>query len=191
MSEIDKARKLLVSVLCDVDEALTIMRKCTYIEVGAKCHDVSDLYQDDAMSELKPNPARDFGANMKYLYKLKLNGKTVGYMKWVDRLDGKGTRITGMWVYSPNRTLKYSKDNPWLPRLTVLVDTIHAYVTDDKNGKPVFVGDRIRMYFREGMHENGYVEYDSESFRFVFRGPDNETYGFCTEENIELIEESE
>lgn len=74
---------------------------------------------------------------MEHLYKLKKDGKTVGYCKLIkyrDPLDS-----IRRWV-----GWGYSKDGKkWGQRQTTF-DTAHPFVTKDKNGKDVFAGDSVR-----------------------------------------------
>ena len=72
---------------------------------------------------------------MEHLFKLKKDGKTVGYstlIKYYDPLDN--SRHWTMWGYSKN-------GKKWIQQ-RITFDTAHPFVTKDKNGKDVFAGDK-------------------------------------------------
>jgi len=70
---------------------------------------------------------------MKNLYKLKdMTGKIVGYEK-EETLNQES-----LWLYAVNAT-----DNHWEFR-RIRHASKHLYVGDDMNGKPIFLGDKVR-----------------------------------------------
>ena len=73
----------------------------------------------------------------KHLFKLKKDGKTVGYCKLIkyrDPLDS--IRRWVGWGYSKN-------GKNWGQHI-ISFDIAHPFVTKDKNGKDVFAGDKVK-----------------------------------------------
>lgn len=82
---------------------------------------------------------------MKHLFKLKKDGKTVGYMQ----LDKVVPNISGTlaWFYrsSLNEDCQWvGNASPW-PAFNEAL----PYVTDDKNGEPVFAGDKCKVPIKD------------------------------------------
>lgn len=70
---------------------------------------------------------------MNHLFKLKKDGKTVGYLKFAERAKGIlfSPLLDGIWV-------PYDKGNP-----AMVFDIAHLFVCKDKNGKDVFADDEV------------------------------------------------
>jgi len=82
---------------------------------------------------------------MKHLFKLKKDGKTVGYLN-ISKICMLMGSIDGLdWRYITNQNpagdLQLS-NNQWIH----FFDTAHPFVTKDKNGKDVFAGDKAKFY---------------------------------------------
>jgi len=136
------------------------------------------------------NYSRNSGANMKYLYKLKLNNHRVGYCRW--HLIGTASSeitssVIGRW--------EYSRDGRHFDTKEIPHNTIHPYVTDDKNGKPVFAGDRVSaIWDMYGCVEDilGYVRInDLVDGAYIECKDDVDEYWLAECYDIELIEEPE
>jgi hypothetical protein len=73
-----------------------------------------------------------------HLFKLKKDGKTVGYLRLNDKIWWK---INRSWIeIDPQEGCSefFEDDNGW--------DTAHPFVTKDKNGKDVFARDEVLVY---------------------------------------------
>lgn len=75
------------------------------------------------------------------LFKLKKDGKCVGYCEWTE----------GGWEYY-NDLNPESKFTHFMVVQTGL--TAHPYVTTDKHGAKVFAGDRIKFVFEQGTYRD-------------------------------------
>ena len=68
---------------------------------------------------------------MKNLFKLKKDGKTVGYLE--------------LFVRTPyGYPVLWFRNKEWHSGNNVQADSVHPFVTKDKNGKDVFAGDTVR-----------------------------------------------
>ena len=102
---------------------------------------------------------------MEHLFKLKKDGKTVGYcklLKYRDPLDS--VRHWKGWGYSKN-------GKNWGQRI-ITFDTAHLFVCKDKNGKDVFAGDKIKaLYFwpdaKKPQTITGKVDWRDETLNWV------------------------
>jgi len=123
---------------------------------------------------------------MKPFFKLKLNGKTVGYMRWIKDV----APYYGHW--------QWSEYGNCYGGIFITHDSIHPYVYDDKNGKPVFEGDKCNCHmftFDGGEGEYtfiGTVRWDDSYHGFLLRDS-SEWYEISamSDEGIELIDEVE
>lgn len=104
-----------------------------------------------------------------YLFKLKKDGKTVGYLQISEEVDTLSTtdpmavyikKIGGEW-----RTYELDCGRPY----KVIFDTAHPFVTKDKNGKDVFAGDKVRS--KDGLREYR-VTWDERRCRWWLWGID-------------------
>ncbi len=77
-------------------------------------------------------------------FKLKKDGKTVGYMQISEEVDTLSTtdpmavfikKVNGEW-----RTYEFDS----IRHYKVTFNSVHPFVTKDKNGKDVFAGDSVR-----------------------------------------------
>lgn len=136
-----------------------------------------------------------------HLFKLKKDGKTVGYERFVycDQREGylKGKSLVPQhskdgvhWGYIYLWELKTSTKGYWfeaqLDNDTYIEhDEKYPFVTKDKNGKDVFAGDRIKA-------GNWYFEVIWQKYGYGLKG---EKSGFWRQfhefEDIELIKEKE
>ena len=112
---------------------------------------------------------------MEHLFKLKKDGKTVGYLELYGRPKGVifSPFVKGVWV-------PYDVNNSAMD-----FDTANLFVTKDKNGKDVFAGDKVKAgswYFEVIWQKYGY-------------GLEGEKSGWWRQihefENIELIEDKQ
>lgn len=71
---------------------------------------------------------------MEYLFKLKKDGKTVGYLKIISEFG----RVLLNPISRPGYWTRY--DGVLTEKL---FNSVHPFVTEDKNGKDVFAGDLI------------------------------------------------
>lgn len=112
------------------------------------------------------------------LFKLKKDGKTVGYcklLKYRDPLDS--VRHWRGWGYSKN-------GKNWEQQI-ITFDTAHPFVTKDKNGKDVFAGDKVKA----GSWE---FEVIWQKYGYGLKGIKHGWWRQFNEfEDIELIEEKE
>lgn len=118
------------------------------------------------------------------LFKLKKDGKTIGYcklLKYHDPLDS--SRHWAGWGYSKNGT-------NWGQRI-ISFDTAHSFVTQDKHGKDVFAGDKVNridddeLFYKVAYHPETcqwFIENNEDSFDIEIG-----LSGNC--EYIELIED--
>lgn len=127
---------------------------------------------------------------MEHLFKLKEDGKTVGYLKIqggilqgsIDGLD---------WHYITNQNpagdLMLSNEQ-WVH----FFDTAHPFVTKDKNGKDVFEGDKIKAgnwYFEVIWQKYGYgLKSEKSGWWRQFHEFEHIELAF-EDEGIELIED--
>ena len=121
---------------------------------------------------------------MNHLFKLKKDGKTVGYA----HINGYGQ----LMFRFPKDSDWWCKDKFWdMMRekygFGIPPCSYYPFVTKDKNGKDVFAGDRIRRINGEPC----FVEWFAEECRYVLHN--NENYYdmdvFELEQGIELIED--
>ena len=115
---------------------------------------------------------------MKHLFKLKKDGKTVGYLKlakgWtqfhsIERPDGR-------WFYPC--------DFKWT--------TAHPFVTTDKHGKDVFADDKIKFLTPTMMRPaEGTVLWYDKLMNWIVEEKTNERWSLYSVHEIELIEESQ
>ena len=108
-----------------------------------------------------------------HLFKLKKDGKTVGYLK-----------LAKGWTQFQHLDF----DN-WYYPCDFTWDTAYPFVTKDKNGKDVFARDRIRRINGEPC----FIEWFAEECRYVLHNNDNyyDIDVLELEQGIELIEEKE
>jgi len=119
-----------------------------------------------------------------HLFKLKKDGKTVGYYRFVIYRD------------DCDMELQYSKDGKlWNSGDMIDFNSIHPFVTKDKNGKNVFHADYILANYR-GKKEEARIYWDASAFRFfwVFGEKPEQNLKFPMSvdwKDIELIEDKE
>lgn len=75
---------------------------------------------------------------MEYLFKLKKDGKTVGYSKWTED-----------WGWEYSLTPDFEKPFHHFAVAQTKGITAHPFVTKDKNGKDVFADDEIKMFSKQ------------------------------------------
>ncbi len=116
-----------------------------------------------------------------HLFKLKKDGKTVGYLK-IDR----GLVCWRTTTLSPalNKTWHMVHNS-----VRIDFDSAHPFVIKDKNGKDVFAGDRVKRISGEPC----FVEWYTEECRYVLHNNQNyyDIDVLELEQGIELIEEKE
>ena len=81
---------------------------------------------------------------MEHLFKLKKDGKTVGYLQLKSDVpspktaaENPLTATQGLIWYNAEKTIMALKD------IEIQWDTAHLFVTQDKHGKDVFAGDKV------------------------------------------------
>ena len=114
-----------------------------------------------------------------HLFKLKKDGKTVGYLK-IDR---------GLVCWK-HTTLSVTINETWYTvhnSTRIDFNTTHPFVTKDKNGKDVFAGDRIRRINGEPC----FIKWYAEECRYVLHNNQNyyDIDVLELEQGIELIED--
>jgi len=124
----------------------------------------------------------------KHLFKLKNNGKTVGYLEiyqdGIVRLEYDRTSCpwvhTG-WPYHLQGFLKEQK-----------VTSVHPFVTKDKNNKDVFAGDKIKFLTPTMMRSTkGIVTwYEKLMGWIVLESEKDEKWSLYSVHDIELIEDT-
>lgn len=116
---------------------------------------------------------------MTHLFKLKKDGKTVGYLK-IDPSSRFGVlwqKLDDVWI-----------ENIHCPDLYFKFDTAHLFVCPDKNGKDVFAGDEVKWKNPAG--DEAEIEAVAKG-GFLFWDVDGAV--FCPADevgDIELIEEN-
>ena len=83
---------------------------------------------------------------MEHLFKLKKDGKTVGYLKI--NPEGKWDELHPMEDKFMFRPIGEAHKGKWycIGYKCLDFDSIHPFVTKDKNGKDVFEGDRVYVF---------------------------------------------
>lgn len=125
-----------------------------------------------------------------HLFKLKKDGKTVGYLLIEDgflMVSENGINYYSAYEQSPAGGLKICQEGNIFSLIDF--DTSHPFVCKDKNGKDVFVGDRVRRINGEPC----FIEWYAEECRYVLHNNQNyyDIDVLELEQGIELIEEKE
>lgn len=119
---------------------------------------------------------------MEHLFKLKRNDKTVGYCKWT---------VDWGWKYSLIADFKDTFTHFAVAQHKGI--NAHPFVCKDKNGKDVFVDDKVSFWLI-GCPDRatGIIKWQQESHRFVFVEDSSKSeWGFTDKNDIELIEDKE
>lgn len=113
---------------------------------------------------------------MTHLFKLKKDGKTVGYCEWTEDWG---------WKYY-NDLNPESKFTHFMVAQTGL--TAHPFVCKDKNSKDVFANDPIWFHWR-GKKTEGKIIKEGLFWKYESHEGYNRTLCNCDLSHIELIEE--
>lgn len=117
-----------------------------------------------------------------HLFKLKKDGKTVGYLKISGKIWWKTNRS---WIeIDPQEGCSefFEDDNGW--------DTAHPFVTKDKNGKDVFADDEVWFHWK-GKKTKGKII--KEGFFWKYESAEKYSRTLCKFDiaHIELIEDKD
>lgn len=127
---------------------------------------------------------------MEHLFKLKKDGKTVGYLKIrggniLGSVDGK--RFTFVTEQNQSRGIYLYQD---IGRPFIDYDSAHPFVTKDKNGKDVFSGDKVKSGKRILT-----IVWDKDCLQWRAGEEDNPHFAplsqWAISEQFELIEDKE
>ena len=91
-----------------------------------------------------------------HLFKLKKEGKTVGYCKWTEQFG---------WHYS--LTTDFKKTFTHFVVSQTIPISIYPFVTKDKNGKDVFASDEVLVYKGKENIGEGYVDFNERFLWWV------------------------
>lgn len=138
---------------------------------------------------------------MEHLFKLKKDGKCVGYLK-IENCKLFATSVIfnkDVWGYVDKQIAAdtgIGRLSFWLDEDVheeICFDSIYPYVCDDKNGKKVFAGDKALADLTELTGEKDIQEIDAVvQGGFNFWDVEGHTFVEASEVgNIELIEESQ
>lgn len=116
----------------------------------------------------------------KHLFKLKKDGKTVGYMQ-LQKHNKPNEHIGFLWRYSRDCKHRWTGQKARWP----IFNSAHPFVTKDKNGKDVFAGDKVKA-------GNWYFEVIWQKYGYGLKGKKSGWWRqFHEFEGIELIEEEQ
>ena len=83
-----------------------------------------------------------------HLFKLKKDGKTVGYMQL--QKQHKPSEYLGLlWRFSSDGNTRWTGQKARWP----IFDTAHSFIIKDKNGKDVFADDKIKGFLEDSTDE--------------------------------------
>lgn len=120
---------------------------------------------------------------MKHLFKLKKDGKTVGYYRF-DKAPYDETVME----------LQQSRDGgiSWQSSIDrITYDEILLYVTADKNGEPVFAGDKVNYKPEFLGWITGIIKWQDKLACYVVEWNNGTQVSYDGSKNIELIKDDE
>lgn len=121
---------------------------------------------------------------MEHLFKLKNDEKkTVGYCKWTEN-----------WGFKYSLTVDFKEPFTHFAVAQTKSITAHPFVTEDKNGRKVFAGDRvIWQYNKDHKNLDGRIEWDERYLQWIITNThfvNQHSVPLAHYKDIELIKES-